>query len=393
MIEKRKKNDHKFLIIGQLPPPHHGSNVMTEMFIQSLKNSGHNITIVEKTFSRKIEEVGKASILKIFKIPLITSILMYHLVRHKHDLCFYFLSIKPPSIFVDAFFLFLIRMFRIKYVLYLHGKGLVDLDDKITGPLRSFVGKAISLSSGALVLGERLKGDVSHLIPDERLFVLPNAVPDLKSKKIEINHNRKGPVKILFLSNLIPSKGPLEFLKMARNINKLDKSVHFFLAGPNGSNHFFSEIKEFIQNEVLSDCVTLTGPIYGENKDKLFMESDIFVFPTYYELEAFPLVNLEAMRAGLPVVSSNEGSIPEMVIDGVNGFIVDPKNIDMLTDRVLKLILDPELRIKMGNAGREIYEERFTINAYQKRLEQGVKFFFELTDKSDGVSVSFRKPS
>ena len=385
MIEKRK--NHKILVIGQLPPPYHGSNVMTEMFIKSLKNSGHDITIVEKTFSRNIEEVGKASILKIFKIPLITSILMYHLVRPKHDLCFYFLSIKPPSIVVDAFFLFLIRMFRVKYVLYLHGKGLVDLDDKIAGPLRSFVGKAISLCSGALVLGERLKGDVIHLIPDERLFVLPNAVPDLKSKQIEINHNRKGPVKILFLSNLIPSKGPLEFLKMARNINKLNKNVHFFLAGPNSSDHFFSEIKEFIQNEGLSGCVTLTGPVYGEKKEKLFLESNIFVFPTYYELETFGLVNLEAMRAGLPIISSDEGSIPEVVIDGVNGFIVDPKDIDMLTDRVLKLILDPELRIKMGNAGREIYEKKFTVNSYQKRVEQGLNFFLELKDNSDGASV------
>jgi glycosyltransferase involved in cell wall biosynthesis len=392
MIEKQKMN-HKFLIIGQLPPPYHGSNVMTEMFVKSLKNTGHYITIVEKTFSRRIEEVGKASILKIFKIPLITSILIYHLIRHKHDLCFYFLSVKPPSIFVDTFFLYLIRMFRVKYILYLHGKGIVDLDDKIAGPLRSFVVKAISLSLGALVLGERLKGDVSHLIPKERLFVLPNAVPDLKSKKIEINHNRKGPVKIIFLSNLIPSKGPMEFLKMARKINKLDKNVHFFLAGPNRSNHFFYEIKEFIHNENLNGCVTLTGSIYGENKEQLFMQSDIFVFPTYYDLEAFPLVVLEAMRAGLPVVSSSEGSIPEMVIDCVNGFIIDPKDIDMLTDRVLKLTLDPVLRTKMGNAGREIYEKKFTVNSYQKRLEQGLNFFFKLKGTSDGASVGSGKSS
>ena len=292
----------------------------------------------------------------------------------------YFLSLKPPSIFVDAFFLFFIRMFRIKYILYLHAKGLIDLNEKIVWPLRSFVKKTISLSLGALVLGERLKADISHLIPNEYLFVLPNAVPDIKSKKSDINYNKNRPVKVLFLSNLMPSKGPMEFLKMAKKINRINKNVHFFLAGPKMSNHFFSEINEFIHNEDLKDFITLTGPIYEEKKEALFTENDIFVFPTHDD--AFGLVNLEAMRAGLPIVTSDEGSIPEVVIDGVNGFIIDPKDIDMLTDRVLKLIIDPKLRIKMGNAGREIYEKKYTTNSYQKRLEQGLNFFFELKDKT-----------
>ncbi len=129
----------------------------------------------------------------------------------------------------------------------------------------------------------------------------------------------------------------------------------------------------------------MPGGIYGSAKERLFHESDIFVFPTFYEHEAFPLVNIEAMRAGLPVVSSNEGSIPEMVIDGLNGYIVDPKNIEQLADRVLRLIEDPELRNKMGKAGRKIYENSFTINAYEKRLEQGLKFFFELKDASGAI--------
>jgi glycosyltransferase involved in cell wall biosynthesis len=374
----------RLLIIGQVPPPHHGSNVMAEMFIESLENLGHDVTVVEKTFSRRIEDVRKLSVLKIFKIPIITSKLIYQLFKNKFDLCFYFLSIKPPSIFVDALFLFFIRMFHVKYALYLHGKGLVNLNTTIPIPLRSFVKKTIAFSLGAFVLGERLKMDVNHLIPNEHLFVLPNAVSDGKSKK-KMNYNEKAPVKILYLSNLIPSKGAFEFLQMASKINQFDKNVIFFLAGPNKSDHFFSKIKKFIHDERLGDKVFLTGAVYGEKKEQLFMECDIFVFPTYYELETFGLVNLEAMRAGLPIVSSDEGSIPEVVIDGVNGFIVNPKDIDMLTDRVLKLILDSDLRTKMGRAGRELYEKQFTTDSYQNKLEKGLKFFLELRDKSTEI--------
>jgi len=354
---------------------------MTEMFIKSLKNLGCNITIVEKTFSNKIEEVRKLSISKIFKIPVITSRLIYCLVRNKYDLCFYFLSVKPPSIFVDAFFLFIIIMFRIKYIPYLHAKGLIDLNEKIGWPLLSLVKKAISLSLGAIVLGERLKLDLSHLIPDEYLFVLPNAIPDIKSNKSNINYNKSCPIKILFLSNLMPEKGPMDFLRMAKKINETNKNVQFILAGPIMCSQFYSQMVKFIQNENFKDVITLTGPVYGAKKEALFAECDIFVFPTHDD--AFGLVNLEAMRAGLPIVSSDEGSIPEVVIDGVNGFIIDPKDVDMLTDRVLKLVIERKLRIKMGTAGREIYEKKFTIESYQKRLEQGVNFFINLKNKSD----------
>lgn len=363
---------------------------MTEMFIRSLKNLGYDIKIVEKNFSKKIEDVGHPSLIKILKIPLITSTLFYQLAKNKFDLCFYFLSLWPPSIYVDAFFLLFIRMFRVNYILYMHGKGLVDLDKKIGWPpLRVFVKKAISYSLGAMVLGERLKGDISSLVPNKHLFVLPNAIPDVISKKHKNISNEKGPLKILYLSNIDPKKGPLEFLKMARKINTIDKTVQFFLAGPCTSEKFLSDIKEYIINENLSDCIVLTGPVYGEKKESLFKECDIFVFPTHDE--AFGLVNLEAMRAGLPVVSSDEGSIPEVVIDSVNGFIVNPKDIDMLTDRVLKLILDAELRIKMGTVGRQIYEKKFTINSYQKRLEQGLNFFGKLNDKSNGIPVGSNK--
>ena len=246
--------------------------------------------------------------------------------------------------------------------------------------LKLIVDKTISPSLGALVLGERLKLDVNKFIPNGHLFVLPNAIEDVGKEKIKFSPNRQGYVKILFLSNLKPSKGPIEFLKMAKMIVEKRVDVKFILAGPQRSEQFHKKLKNYIRQENLIDFIEMPGGVYDAEKEKFFHESDIFVFPTYYEQEAFPLVNIEAMRAGLPIVSSNEGSIPEAVIDGLNGYIVDPKNVEQLADRVLKLIDDSELRDKMGKAGRKIYENLFTINAYENRLEEGLKFFFKLND-------------
>ena len=376
---------HKLLIIGQLPPPVHGSNLMTELFYNSVKKIGYKVLIMQKTFSKRQEDVGKVSIIKTLKVPLITANLLYHLVINKPDLCFYFISVKPPSFFVDAFYLLLIRLFGIKYVLNLHGKGLLNLGTKSHRIYGFIVRKTISPSLGALVLGERLKLDVNRFISSERLFVIPNAIVDVDPEMLKFSRKNQGPVKILFLSNLKPSKGPMEFLKMAKMIVDKRKDVKFILAGPQKLEQFQKKVKTYIKQEGLRNFIEMPGAIYGSAKERLFRESDIFVFPTFYDREAFPLVNIEAMRAGLPVVSSNEGSISEMVIDGLNGYIVDPKNVEQLADRVLKLIEEPELRNKMGHAGRRIYENSFTINAYEKRLEQGLNFFFELKDTSVDV--------
>ena len=98
-----------------------------------------------------------------------------------------------------------------------------------------------------------------------------------------------------------------------------------------------------------------------------------FVFPTYKEV--FGLVNLEAMQWGLPIISSNEGAIPEVVLNGTTGYIVDPKDYAQIADHVLRLINDDQLRTRMGRAGREAYERSYTIESYEKRLQDGLKFF------------------
>ena len=116
----------------------------------------------------------------------------------------------------------------------------------------------------------------------------------------------------------MPEKGPIEFLKMARMVIDSGKPVKFILAGAALSASFQQEIERIISDLKLNDDVKTVGAVYGSAKERLFHESDIFVFPTHLPHEAFPLVNIEAMRAGLPVISSNEGSIPEMVFDGLN---------------------------------------------------------------------------
>jgi glycosyltransferase involved in cell wall biosynthesis len=353
---------------------------MTQIFLSTLVKLDYKVSIAEKTFSKTMKEVEKYPLKKILRsIAVVFKILCQFIIK-RADLCFYFISIKPPSFYIDTFFLFVLRLLGTNTVLYVHGKGFLQHYE------RSFTIRWLLKSSifykliGAIVLGEKLKKDIDFFIPNERLFVLPNCISDIGSKfsRWDNMKKRNGKIRILYLSNLVPDKGPIEFLKMARMVADKGKPVKFVLAGSVKSTSFYQDIMRLISDLKLTNDVEIVGAVYGAEKDKIFHDSDIFVFPTYYDLEAFPLVNLEAMRAGLPIVSSNEGSIPEMVIDGKNGYIVDPKNIEQLSDNVLRLVNDEELRIKMGKVGRKMYEKFFTTQAYEKRLNDGVKFFLKI---------------
>jgi glycosyltransferase involved in cell wall biosynthesis len=245
---------------------------------------------------------------------------------------------------------------------------------------RHVIKNTLARSLGGLVLSEKLKCDTGGIIPEERLFVLQNAVPDIDLNKIQYDRDSSGPVQILFLSNLRPSKGAMEFLRMAKRILAECKRVRFTMAGAIESERFYQQIREFIYQEGLTDFVDFPGAVYGKDKDECFIRSHIFVLSSL--VEAFPLVNLEAMQWGLPVVSSDVGSVSEMIHDGVNGYLVQPYDIDSLSDRVLRLIKNSDLRLRMGQAGRELYTKFFTIQAYEERLESAVYFFWNLKNSA-----------
>lgn len=112
--------------------------------------------------------------------------------------------------------------------------------------------------------------------------------------------------------------------------------------------------------------VTYVGRKVREEKEAFFRQADIFVFPTYYE--TFGLVNLEAMEYKLPVISTNEGGIPDIVKDGENGLICEKQNPVSLADCIAKLLDDEELRVKMGNAGYEKFCREFTLDKFENRM-------------------------
>jgi len=251
------------------------------------------------------------------------------------------------------------------------GKGFYKLQNE-SFIWHFLVSYTLSNALGGIILGHALKGDVNLFIPDERLVYVPNCIEN-GSFFSWMNHNKY--IQVLFLSNLHPTKGPFDVLRAANLLIKQKLNVRFVLAGADSSLNFTDQLKSYINDKGLDEYVKMLGPVYGEEKDKLFVASDIFVFPTYFERETFGIVNIEAMSWGLPVISSTEGAIPEIVQDGITGFIVNPNSPEEIADKIINLVNNPDLRKNMGIKGREVYKLKYTSEAYARNLDSAILFF------------------
>ena len=103
---------------------------------------------------------------------------------------------------------------------------------------------------------------------------------------------------------------------------------------------------------------------------------DIFAFPSHLEGLGTSLLDAMAMRK--PIVSTTAGGIPEVIENGINGILAPPKNHELFAKALIHLIEDRELRLKFGDAGRKIVEERFTVD---KMVEGTLKVYQRLLNK------------
>lgn len=363
------------LVLSQLPPPIHGSTVMTQLFVDTLNAMGERWEVVDKGFSSNLAEIGQLTVRKLLRSASLPFVLGRRLVAGRPEFSMVFLTCSRGSFLADSALLYVLRLFRVPYAVYLHGRGFKEL--QASGPVYSrLVRSAFASATAAVILTPRLADDIDGLIDVRRVLVVPNAIEVAPAPNRSYSQT---PVTMLYLSNYDPTKGALEFLRAAAVVAKQTSQARFVLAGGIRGEGFFAQLRQFIESERLTDIVELHGGVYGAQKSALLERADIFVFPTRYPLETFGLVNLEAMRAGLPVIAAPIAGIPDVVIDGETGFTVDPGNTAALAGRILELIERPELRERFGKAGRARFEQQFTPQRFREnwtRALSGIRALF-----------------
>ncbi|MCK5169548.1 MAG: glycosyltransferase, partial [Bacteroidales bacterium] len=193
----------------------------------------------------------------------------------------------------------------------------------------------------------------SDIIRDEFVKVIYNGIAINKQINREIK-NVGNQVIIGSAGRLSKEKGHLYLIQLAANLKEKDIPFKIKIAGE-GSQR--KKLEKEIEKSGLKEEFELIG--FKKDMNDFYSQIDVFVLPSIWE--GFGFVLLEAMSFKLPVIAFDTGSSAEIIQDQKNGFIVPDYNVDLLTENVIKLYMNKDLRKEMGNAGFKILQNKFSV--------------------------------
>ncbi|MCM8831633.1 MAG: glycosyltransferase family 4 protein [Candidatus Omnitrophica bacterium] len=368
----------KILIICSLPPPFHGMTIFNYNLLNSKIKNLFKIIHLDTSDRRNFDNLGKLDFINVYLGLKNIFQLIFLLLKERPEIVY--LNIAQNKAYLrDGLFIIITKLFS-KSKIVVHNHGIFkDFYDSTNLFMRSFIDFTLRGVDTFIVLGNCLKYTVQKW--SKYTEVVPNGV-DFNCS-INSKFKPKKTLTVSYMGMFFKKKGIIDLLEAAKIVCDKILDVRFKFAGLWWRQE--EDVKDyalrFIQNNNLSDKIEFLGFLLGKEKEKFLLDTDIFVLPTYYD--AFGIVLIEAMAAGCPVISTRVGAIPEIVIEGETGILVKKHNPKALADAIIYLIENPDIREKMGRAGRKRYEECYTLD---KNIEGMIRVFNKvlLNDKKRG---------
>lgn len=354
----------KVVILGKLPPPYMGPAIATGIILNSDLRNRFDLLFLNTKANESISTLGKWNFSKILKNLSIYGKLWRMAARQKPDLVLVPISQTTTGFIKDSFFILIARLFGRKVLVQLRGSNFKNWINGASGFTKGYVKWILGRTQGVIVLGNNLRYLFADYFKPGQIFVVPNGA----DYQVPQKQNREGELKLLYLSNLLASKG----------ITDVFNAIHLLKDMPDLPAFSVDLIGEWLHEETKQYCLSLVEkqalPVRihsssaSMHKFEFLANADVFVFPPR-EPEGHPWSIVEAMAASLPVISTDQGAIVESVLDGVNGFIVKPANAQEIAGKLRTLILDKNKREAMGKASRDLYLKHYTEASMVKNLE------------------------
>ena len=363
-------NKRKILLLIKVPPPITGATLMNCRVLDSkiLQNSFEFETI-GMSYAKSINDMGTLRLEKIVLLIKYLSLLVTKLLNNKY--CFVYFQISPhgSAFFRDILFVLLVKLSRIRIVYHLHGTGIKQHSKNF---LYIVLYKFAFNNESVIILSKKLSYDIEDVYKGNAL-VVANGISNI-SYQLNTISKINNTLKILFLSNLLLSKGIGDFLEALSILHKKNIECKAIIIGAIGDINSY-QLNNELNNKGLADKVEYLGPLYNSKKHEILAEVDILIYPT--KNDAFPLVLLEALQYGLPTIATNEGAITEIIDDGMTGFIIDKGQPNKIAEKVEILYNDRELLRKMGEAGRKKFEANYSLEKFENNMAKVFQQVFD----------------
>jgi glycosyltransferase involved in cell wall biosynthesis len=339
---KVNRSLHPIVAIVALPPPTHGQAVVNQAIVNALSSARVPLKVINTSpgvLRRGLGYHAKRMRLHILEaIPAILNAkvgLVYSVVEPGFGMCYNFLIV------------FFARIMHLRIVLHHHSAMYTKTFDLRFEWLSRLAGK----STLHVALDEFMAKDIrAHYRFVVNVVVAHNA-SHVDQPKIEERNDQA--LTCGFLSNLSREKGLDIFFDCLRGARSAGLNLKAILAGPSASQE--AERMIAAARDEFGDMLSVLGPVSGTSKQAFFRSIDVFLFPTRYRIEGQPLVVLEAMSYGVPVVATHQGYCAELVGNAGASAMSDAFKM-VATEFLTHCYNDAEYRRRMGAQARKRYE-------------------------------------
>lgn len=239
-----------------------------------------------------------------------------------------------------------------KVIIHLHGSEFKNFYKKGDEKRKKQIKELFSSVDTTIVLGKDWEQFISQIAPDANITIINNAI-SLPAFEKKVSNNQR---IFLFLGALIKRKGVIDLLTAAKNMREKGFINFKILIAGSGEEENF--LKEFVKKNQMMGCIKFLGWITNDQKPDLFRNADVLVLPSYNE--GLPVAILEAMSYGLPIISTNVGSIAEAVCENENGFLFNPGDVDSLERALITMSTNNEFWKAASLMSRKICEANFS---------------------------------
>jgi glycosyltransferase involved in cell wall biosynthesis len=189
-----------------------------------------------------------------------------------------------------------------------------------------------------------------------KVHLVPNAIDPAGLADQKRSYNSDKPLKLVYVGRLLRAKGLFEAIEAMAELKRAGREFTLSIAGEGPA---LRELMAATEKAGLNGCVQFLGGVYAAEKQRLWLDSDLFVFPSY--TEGLPYSLLEAMAAGCVPVTTPIAAIPDVMRNGEHGLFVPVKDASALALAVAALDDDRESLIRMAKAARRRVLERYTV--------------------------------
>ena len=351
------------LFILHLPPPVHGAAMVGQYIHDSeAVASAFDRRFINLTTATGMGDIGRFNLKKIRPFLRLLRQIRHNVKEQRPELVYVTPNAKGGPFYKDFMVVMMLKRMGCRVVAHYHNKGVASRQNRLLDNLlyrRFFAGLKV------ILLSEKLYPDIQKYVRREDVLFCPNGIPGGNAPAAKASWEVP---QILFLSNMLVEKGVLVLLDALQDLRARGVRFRCDMVGGETTEIDSSLLEEALQTRSLQECVSYRKRRVGAEKEAFLAEADIFVFPTFYPNECFPLVLLEAMAHGLPCVSTDEGAITDIIDDGATGLIVKKRDPADLAEKIETLLKDASLRRRMGATGRKKYEEQFTFEGFEQRF-------------------------